>query len=102
MDPALRSRDLEADELRMWSLDPAAVARALAGGLRTEPAEPDAAVADRALDLGVVAGQDISLHIFAVLRAPGPSARALVDAMVRAAGSSHVVVLLPEGRSIGG
>jgi hypothetical protein len=104
MDPALRSRDLEEDELRMWRLDPAAVARALAHDLGTEPAEQDAAVADHALDLGILRGDEIALRLFAVLRSPGPAAqsRALVDAMVRAAGASHVVVLLPEGREIGG
>ena len=101
MDPALRSRDLEADEQRMWSLDLAAVARALARNLGAEPAEPDPAIADRALDLGVVQGDDISLRVFAVLRSPGPSARALALAMTRAAGASHVVVLLPDGRSLG-
>ncbi len=104
MDPALRSRDLEPDELRMWRLDPAAVARALARDLGSEPAEPDAAIGERALDLGVVPGEEIALRVFAVLRSPGPaaSARALAHAMVRAAGASHVVVLLPEGRSLGG
>ena len=101
MDPALRSRDLEPDELRMWSLDRAAVARALARDLGTEPAEPDPAVADRALDLGVVHGEEISLRVFALLRSPGPAARALSLAMDRAAGASHVVVLLPEGRTLG-
>jgi hypothetical protein len=102
MDPALRSRDLEPDEQRMWSLDPAAVARALARDLGTEPAEPDPTLADRALDLGVVRGEEISLRVFAVLRSPGPAARGLALAMVRAAGAAHLVVLLPEGRSLGG
>jgi hypothetical protein len=86
----------------MWTLDPAAVARALARDLRTEPAEADPSIGDRALDLGVLQGEEISLRIFVVLRSPGPSARALAHAMVRAAGASHVVVLLPEGRSLGG
>jgi hypothetical protein len=102
MDPALRSRDLEADELRMWRLDPAAVARALARDLGSDAAEPDSALAERALDLGVVSGEEITLRVFVLLRSPGPAARALADAMVRAAGASHVVVLLPEGRRCGG
>jgi hypothetical protein len=102
MDPALPSRDLDADELRMWRLDPAVVARALALDLQTDPAPPNAVIAASALDLGNVREAEIPLRVFAVLRAPGPSAHALVDAMVRAAGAAHLMVLLPEGKTLGG
>jgi hypothetical protein len=102
MDPALSSRDLEPDELRMWRLDATAVARSLMRDLGAEPVEPDAAIADRALDLGIVKGDELSLRVFVVLRSPAPAAGALARAMERAAGASHVVVLLPEGRTLGG
>ncbi len=101
MDPRLPSRDLEGDERRMWRLDPAAVGRALARDLGAEPAPPDAAIGSAALDLGTVRDA-IDLRFFAVLRSPGPAAPALVQAMVRASGASHLVVLLPEGRTLGG
>ncbi|HEY2517666.1 MAG TPA: hypothetical protein VGI39_42650, partial [Polyangiaceae bacterium] len=42
MDPALPSRDLDPEELRMWRLDLPALQRALAGDLACEPAPADA------------------------------------------------------------
>jgi hypothetical protein len=101
MDRRLPSRDLEGDHRRMWRLDPAAVGRALARELGTDPAPPDATIGDAAIDLGTVRGE-IGLRFMAVLRSPGPSVATLVEAMVRAAGTSHLVVLLPDGRTIGG
>jgi hypothetical protein len=101
MDPALRSRDLDPAELRMWRLDLDAVKRALAFELTTEPAEPDPAIEGRALDLGVVQGTGLALRIFALLRAPGRQAKELASAMLRVAGTAHVVVLHPEGKPLG-
>jgi hypothetical protein len=101
MDPALPSRDLDEDELRMWRLDLDAVKRALAGQLGTEAAPPDAAIEGEALDLGITRGRGIDLRFFALLRAPSGNGKALREAMARAAGTAHAVVLVPEGRTLG-
>jgi hypothetical protein len=101
LDPALPARDLDPDETRMWRLDLDAVRRTLAADLQTEPAPPEPLLEGRALDLGLARGVGIDLRILALLRSPGTHAREIVDAMVRAAGRAHLVVLLPDGRTFG-
>ena len=109
--PALRSRDVGGDDVRMCRLDVDALtlahradfgAEAPAGDARLAHTLPSAPL-DGVLDVGVVHAPGIDLRVYVVLRAPAPGAgaKALVAAMQRASKNAHPFVLLPDGRTIG-
>ncbi len=106
-DPSMPSRLVRDDERAMWALDLAAVARAHATDLRVESQEASRArerIAEGVIDLGAVRGRGVDLRVWSVLRAPATptEARAWLESIQRASKGAHPVILLPEGRTIGG